>query len=133
MKVWSFVLLAILAAVAVGRFRAEAEVRRGELELARIDQQQAEVRREIDRARLDVEVLESATRLRELNQEHLSLRTVNAAQLVDDRAFAAVLGVPQDDAPPVVPSDVDIIGNAISMADPAIAARVMPEMAGDAE
>lgn len=127
MKYFSVLLPVLLVAMALGRFYAEAEVRQSERTLAQLSEQKIMLEREIDRVRLDVEVLESATRLRELNEEYLALRTVKAEQMVDDQVLAEVIGVDVPEKPSLVPQNADIIGNAIGMIYPSLTEKVATE------
>lgn len=121
MKYLSFILVALLVVAAAARFHAEAQVRESEREIARLDRRAIELASEIDRAELDVEVLESASRLNKLNSSHLALGTVRAEQLLDDEGFAEVIGMPSTgEAKKKLPAGADIIGNAIGMADPSM-------------
>ena len=121
MKYLSFLLVFFLVVAAAARFHAEAQVRESEREIARLDRRAAELASEIERAELDVEVLESASRLSKLNSSRLALGTVRAEQLLDDRGFAEVIGLPATgEAEKKVPAGADIIGNAIGMADPSL-------------
>jgi hypothetical protein len=127
MRIAPFILVGLLGLAAAGRLHAEAQVRESERELARLADARAEVTQSIERTRLDVEVLESAGRLHELNGSHLRLRAVRAEQLLSDRDFAEVIGLSPlaDDA--LIDPDADIIGNAIGMSDPSLAERVVAE------
>ena len=127
MKFVTMSLVALLAVAAAGRFHAEAKVRQSEIELDRLAEQKEDLNRDIDRVRLDVEVLESAGRLTELNADRLALRTVRAEQLVDDSEFAGVLGMKAPEKPSPVPANADVIGNAIGMADPSLTEKAVQE------
>lgn len=124
MKFLPVLLSGLLVLAAAGRFNAEAEVREKERALDDLRADISAAERDVAQVRLDVEVLESATRLSELNTEHLKLRTVRAGQMVDERDFARLVGVEAPARPRAVPESSDVIGNAISMADLRLAARV---------
>lgn len=128
MKYLSLVLVFLLVATAAGRFYAEAQVRQSAKEIARLEREAAYMTANIESVRLDVEVLESAGRLSKLNASHLALGTVRAEQLLDDRGFAEIIGLPTEtkvESP--LPEGVDIIGNAIGMSDPALTPGVYAE------
>lgn len=122
MKLVPFLLAGLLALAAAGRFHAEAQVRQVERQLSQLSRDKQKVEGEIERVRLEVEVLESAGRLSELNANHLALRAVRAEQLVDDQAVAQVIGLMAPHKPAALPANADIIGNAIGMIDPALGA-----------
>lgn len=132
MKIVSVLLTGILVIAAAGRFNAEADVRAKRAILAETQAQVRGAEDAVARVRLDVEVLESASRLSALNNQHLSLRTVRAEQLVDKRAFAQMVGAEVPALERVVPANTDVIGNAIGMADLRLAAR-MAEETGESE
>ncbi len=120
MKIIPFVLTGLLALAAAGRFHAEAEVRGQRVALSAVAEEKREVEADIERVRLEVEVLESAGRLSELNADHLTLRAVRAGQLVGDHEVAGVIGLKAPERPAVVPVDTDVIGNTIGMLDPTL-------------
>lgn len=129
MKVMTFLLVGLLVLAAAGRFYAEAQVRESEREIARLEERAGALTGEIEKVRLDVEVLESASRLSKLNSSRLALGTVRAEQLLDDQEFARVIGLPAEEThkESLVPANADIIGNAIGMADPALAIKAVGE------
>ncbi|WOI52129.1 hypothetical protein [Parvularcula sp. LCG005] len=118
-------LAALLVLAAAGRFHAEANVRQSERELQRLADAREALQGDVDRVRLDVEVLENAGRLSELNAQHLALRTVRSEQIADDRDFARVVGIKVPEKPSAVPQNADIIGNAIGMNDLSAAERAV--------
>ncbi|MEM9988254.1 MAG: hypothetical protein AAF723_01945 [Pseudomonadota bacterium] len=127
MKFVLIFLTSLLVTAVAGRFQAEAEVRQSQIELSSLEEEVSNTASQIERVRLDVEVLESARRLNDLNETHLSLKTVKASQLADDRDFAETIGVTTADQGPVLPENADVIGNAIGMIDPAIAEKAVGE------
>ena len=127
MKYLAIFLTLLLAAAAAGRFHAEAEVRRSEREIERLDREADVLSANVERVRLDVEVLESAGRLSKLNASNLALGTVRAEQLLDDRSLAGVIGLPSEGIESPVAPGVDVIGNAIGMADPGLTKKAVAE------
>ncbi len=127
MKIIPLFLSALLVLAAAGRFHAEAQVRDSERVLANLQEERSTIEREIDQVRLDVEVLESAGRLQELNAAYLALGTVRAEQLLDDHEMAEMLGLQGVEKDSPLPANSDIIGNAIGMADLSMAEKVVRE------
>lgn len=127
MKYISVFLVGLLIVVVVGRFYAEAQVRAGELAMEDLREEEKSLSLEIERVRLDVEVLENAGRLSELNASQLALGTVRAEQLLDDRDFATVLGLSSEEIEDEVHKDADVIGNVIGMIDPAMTEKAVNE------
>lgn len=127
MKYISVFLVGLLIVVVVGRFCAEAQVRAGELAMEDLREEEKSLSLEIERVRLDVEVLENAGRLSELNASQLALGTVRAEQLLDDRDFATVLGLSSEEIEDEVHKDADVIGNVIGMIDPAMTEKAVNE------
>lgn len=113
-------LVAVFAASAIYRFQIEARTRAAEKELAELERAETELEAAVERARLHVEVLESASRLTELNDQHLALGTVRSGQLLGDRDFAEVIGVPAPAPERPLDPNADIIGNAIGMSEPSL-------------
>ncbi|RFB04353.1 hypothetical protein [Parvularcula marina] len=127
MKYIAIFLTLILALAAAGRFHAEAQVRKSQDEIDRLDREAERLGAEVEKARLDVEVLESASRLSKLNSSKLALGTVRAEQLLDDRRFAQVIGMPTEEIESPVAKNADVIGNAIGMADPTLTEKAVNE------
>lgn len=127
MKYIAIFLALLLAIAAAGRFHAEAEVRKSQREIERLEREANLLSGEVEQARLDVEVLESASRLSDLNAKKLALGTVRAEQLLDDRGFAQVIGLPTEEIKSPVAPNADIIGNAIGMADPTLTEKAVSE------
>lgn len=125
MKYLAILLAALLVTVAAGRFHAEAQVRKSEREIERLDRKASELSADVEKARLDVEVLESAGRLSKLNASKLALGTIRAEQLLDDRGFAEVIGLPSEGIESPVAPSVDVIGNAIGMVDPTMTEKAV--------
>ncbi|MGV6819476.1 MAG: hypothetical protein ACWA5T_03145 [Parvularcula sp.] len=130
MRIITLALSGLLALAAAGRYNAEADVRQREQALDQIKRQIEGVEQDVAKARLDLEVLESASRLSELNSTQLRLKTVRPGQLLDEQTFASMIGVAAPVRDAQLPPDADVIGNAIGMADMRLAAR---EMRGEGE
>lgn len=127
MRIVPLILIGLLVLAAAGRYYAEAQVRQRQQELARLQETREQTLSEIDSLRLDVQVLESATRLRELNDQRLDLVSVRAEQLLTPVDLARLVGMVDLDEPDVLPPEADIIGNAIGMADPVLAEQARSE------
>ena len=82
----------ILAAAAVGRYRAEAGVRAERDNISRIEQQIDRQRAKISKLQLEVEVLESPKRLTELGATRDGLRPIQPRQVLTAEKFAALMG-----------------------------------------
>ena len=109
------VLAVALALAAGGRFHAESSVREARAELRDVRAAIAEAAAEESRLRLEVEVLESASRFEEVNARTLRLAAPEPGQLTTGGAFARRIGRAGARA---APSDSDTIANAITMAAP---------------
>lgn len=127
MRPVTILLVLALAAAAMLRFQIEAKTRAAEQRHAELERTERELRAAVERARLHVEVLESASRLTVLNQQHLALGTVKSDQLLADRDFAEVIGLPRPAPEKPLDPHADIIGNAIGMSGPDVLSE------GDAE
>jgi len=130
MRIITLALSGLLAIAAAGRYNAEADGRQREQSLDQVKREIATVEQDVAKARLDLEVLESASRLSELNSTQLQLKTVRSGQLLDEQTFAGIIGVSAPVRDAQLPPDADVIGNAIGMADMRLAAR---EMRGEGE
>ncbi|WP_031551094.1 hypothetical protein [Parvularcula oceani] len=118
MRIVTPILCLALAAAAAGRYHAEADVRAARSELSEVEAARLAEEEKAQRLRLEVEVLESAARLEELNAQTIKLAPARAEQLTTRSEFAERIGRPagRDDS---VDAASDIIGNAITMSDPA--------------
>lgn len=108
----------LLAAAAVGRYKAEANVRADKAEIRSIESQIAAEEQKISELKLQVEVLESGPRLAQLASHRLDLVPARSAQLADARKFAMLIEA--GDAATIAPrsrGNGDFIINAIAMAD----------------
>ena len=115
MRILTPVLACFLALAAAGRFHAEAKVREARGELRGLTEEIAAAAQEESRLRLEVEVLESASRFDEVNDRTLRLRAPEPEQLTTGDDFASRIGRGQG-AP--APTDSDVIANAITMSAP---------------
>lgn len=117
MRLVTPILCVLLAAAAIARFGAEADHRAAARALAAAEERNAVASLAEHRLRLEVEVLESAGRLGDVNARTVGLVPARPSQLTDARRFADAIG--REDAPVrVSPRTSDVIGNAITMADP---------------
>lgn len=108
----------LLAAAAVGRYKAEANVRADRAEIEAIEMQILEEEQRISELRLEVEVLESGPRLKQLAAGRLDLSPMRSTQLADAEQFASLVSI--DGAAPrrnyTPRPDGDFIIDAIAMA-----------------
>lgn len=85
------VLVLAVTGAAVFRLEAEQRVRVEQHELARLERQAQSLRAEIERLRFEVDVLESAPRLKELSLGRLPLEPGSAHQLADGETLRHVI------------------------------------------
>jgi cell division protein FtsL len=116
MRFLTIFLCVMLAATAIGRFRAEAAHRSTFGELRATQGERAAAELEEHRLRLEVEVLESATRLGEVNAQTVRMAPARPEQFEGEADFAAAIG--REISRPGTPFASDTIGNAIAMSDP---------------
>ena len=122
MRILTPILCALLALAAAGRFAAEASVREARGELAGVRAEADAEAAKADRLRLEVEVLESASRFEDVNAQTLRLEAPAPDQYTRGTDFARALGREADAE--AAPEGSDVIGNAITFADPeAVPAR----------
>ena len=116
------IILALLIIATAGssafRFLTEAEIQGLERKRSLLIAKEEALVSDVQQLELSVEVLESARRLSELNASHLTLGTVKSGQLLDDRAFADVIGMDESPIPNDLGPESDVIGNMIGMVDP---------------
>ncbi|MBB4659875.1 hypothetical protein [Parvularcula dongshanensis] len=110
-------LCLMLAAAAAGRYHAEASVREARVELSSVRSALADEEERERRLRMEVEVLESASRLTSLNAQTVGLGAARPEQMTTREDFAAMIG---REAKPDhrLDAQADTIGNAITMSDP---------------
>ena len=95
-RISTIFLCILLAAAAVGRYRAEAAVKEARQELERLDMEDVEQRRAIQMLRAEIAYLENPERLARIAEAKTDLRPSQGAQTLSAGQFAAVFGV--DDA-----------------------------------
>jgi len=86
-----FALVIAVTGAAVFRLQAEHAVREERRELAELDRLEDQLRAEIERLRFEVDVLESAPRLKELSEGRLPLVPGSANQLADGETLRDVI------------------------------------------
>ena len=108
----------LLAAAAAGRYQAEAGVRAQKAEIEAIEQEIAVEQELVEQLDLEVEVLESSSRLSQLAVHRLDLTAVKPYQLQTAEEFAAILEVDTPEPSPLFRDrSNDFIVDAIAMAD----------------
>lgn len=118
MRISTLFFCLLLAAAAVGRYKAEAGVRADRAAILEVEQQIAEEEQKIGELKLQVEVLESGPRLAQLATHRLDLVPAQPVQLADAREFAYLLDTDyRRQTAPAAGGDSDFIINAIAMAD----------------
>ena len=110
-------LCLLLAAAAAGRYHAEASVREARSELSSVRSALSQEEERERRLRMEVEVLESASRLTSLNEQTIGLGAARPEQMTTREDFATMIGRP---APRErrIDAQADTIGNALKMSDP---------------
>ncbi len=104
----------LLAAAAVGRYRAEASVRAERAEIDQIEQGIKQEQARISKLQLEVEVLESPKRLAQLGAANKNLQPIQPHQVLTAEKFAALMG---DEAAQDQPANESFIVDAIAMSD----------------
>ncbi|MEM9170666.1 MAG: hypothetical protein AAGC56_13560 [Pseudomonadota bacterium] len=99
MRIIMFVLCALLAAAAAGRYQAEVQVKQKRAEIRTLQADKAREAREIQILRAEIAYLESPERLERIARENTALKPVTGAQLMTADDFAVALGGPAADAP----------------------------------
>lgn len=117
MRVLAPILCLLLAVTAVGRFRAEAAHRAVAHDLSGLRSDRADAELSEHRLKLEVEVLESASRLGDVNGRTVRLSPARPDQLKSQSDFAGSIG--REAVRQGASDRSDVIGNAILMADPA--------------
>ncbi len=118
MRISTIFFCVLLAATVAGRYQAVATVRADKKEIRAIEAQIEEEERRVSQLNLDVQVLESTTRISQLSQHRLDLTTVKPYQLSTAEDFATLIAMPLPMARPVFEQqDQDFILDAIAMAD----------------
>lgn len=92
-RITTLFLCMLLAAAAVGRYRAEQSVQKTRAELERLEAQQAEELRRIQILRAEVAYLENPERLAKVAAAQTDLRPSTGAQFITPQQFAATIGV----------------------------------------
>ena len=118
MRISTLFFCLLLAAAAVGRYKAEAAVRADKSAISEIEQQIREEQQKISELKLEVDVLESGPRLARLASHRLALVPARPVQLADAGDMASLIDAgPARFIQPARGGNSDFIGNAIAMAD----------------
>ena len=116
-RIATIFLCILLAAAAVGRYRAEVSVREARQEIERLEAAKLEELRDIQMLRAEIAFLENPERLAKIATAKTDLRPSLGAQTVTARQFAAAFvedAAPAFDEPQ--PSENDVILHALKMA-----------------
>ena len=116
-RIATIFLCILLAAAAVGRYRAEVSVREARQELERLEAAKLEELRDIQMLRAEIAFLENPERLAKIATAKTDLRPSHGGQTVTARQFAAAFAdedAPLSDEPQ--PSKNDVILHALKMA-----------------
>jgi cell division protein FtsL len=110
-------LCLLLLAAAAGRYQAEVAVRETRRELNRLENEKARELSEIQVLRAEIAYLESPERLARIAERHTDLAPLAGAQLMTADEFLIALGSSGEQEPVGAPADVDLIRNALALAD----------------
>ena len=116
-RISTIFLCVLLAAAAVGRYRAEAAVKEAREELHRLDIEEAEQRRAIQMLRAEIAYLENPDRLARIAAAKTDLRPTQGVQTLNASQLAAAFGV-EEALPPAAspdPAARDVILHALAM------------------
>ncbi len=115
-RITTIFLCVLLAAAAIGRYRAEQSVQKTRMELERLETTRLEERRQIQLLRAEVAYLENPERLAKIARAKTELRPSEPVQIISVQQFAVAMtgenGAQIDNN--AAPSE--IITNAIAMA-----------------
>ena len=116
-RISTIFLCILLAAAAVGRYRAEAAVKEVRQELERLEIEEVEQRRAIQMLRAEIAYLENPERLARIAAAKTDLRPSQGVQTLDAGQFAAAFDAegapPEPDAQD--PAGRDVILHALAM------------------
>ncbi len=116
-RISTIFLCVLLAAAAMGRYRAEAAVKEAREALERLDAEAGEQRRAIQMLRAEIAYLENPERLARIAVAKTDLRPTQGAQTLNARQFAAAFGAEGASPAPGTPDPAreDVILHALAM------------------
>lgn len=121
-RITTIFLCILLTAAAVGRYRAEEEVRKAREELDKLETSQLEEQQRIQVLRAETAYLENPERLAKIAAAETDLRPSAPEQVLSARQFASAMTGEEPPAPQQDGAEpADVITNAIAMAQLAAA------------
>lgn len=117
-RISTIFLCMLLAAAAVGRYRAEVSVKEARQEIERLDEAKIDEKRAIQMLRAEIAYLENPERLARIAEAKTDLRPSQGAQTLSARQFAAAFDADEMlfDPNGQKPAEQDVILHALTMA-----------------